>query len=377
MPQLKTIAVSAVNIRKGGTLTILRECLAYLSGLSHQYRIVALVHDRSALLYPGIEYVELDWCTRSWLHRLWAEYVTMHRISRHIVPSGEKVFLWLSLHDTTPRVLAEHRAVYCHTSFPFMKIKWRDFLMDYKIPLFALLTKYSYRINVHRNDWLIVQQDWFRDALSRKVGFPSERTIVFPATFGSDLDVQSIGTDVPLFLYPSTPDCHKNFELLCRAAEIVEQRLGKGRFRVVLTISGKENRYSRWLKEKWGSVDSIDFGGILLKSVLANRYAEASCLVFPSRVESWGLPVSEFLPYSKPMMLADMPYAHETSAGAAGVAFVDLHDADALAELMIRFISGDRSAFHPVPAHNYNAPFADGWERLFNMLLNEESTADR
>lgn len=46
---MKTIVVSAVNIRKGGTLTILRNCLEYLSGLaqSGNYRVVALVHKKN------------------------------------------------------------------------------------------------------------------------------------------------------------------------------------------------------------------------------------------------------------------------------------------------------------------------------------------
>ena len=47
------------------------------------------------------------------------------------------VYLWLSLHDATPRVVAERRVVYCQTSFPFYKWSWRDFLFDYKIVLFA------------------------------------------------------------------------------------------------------------------------------------------------------------------------------------------------------------------------------------------------
>lgn len=377
MPEMKTIVVSAVNLRKGGTLTVLRECLAYLSGLTDKYRVVALVHDRGLCEYPGIEYYEMPWCTKSWAHRLWAEYVTMSGLSRRIAGGYAKVFLWLSLHDTTPRVKAEHRAVYCHTSFPFLKLRWRDLRMDAKIPLFSLLTRFAYRINVRRNDWLIVQQDWFRQELSKMIGFPSERMIVFPAAFSRDISVHSISTDLPVFLYPSTPDCHKNFELLCKAAEIAEQRVGKGRFRVLLTISGEENRYAGWLKKRWGSVDSIDFGGILLKPVLANRYAEASCLVFPSRVESWGLPISEFLPYSKPMMLADLQYAHETAAGAAAVAFIDVDDASALAELMIRYISGDRSAFHAVPECRHPDPCVGGWDGLFNILLNEKSTSDR
>ena len=52
----KTVVVSAVNIRKGGTLTILRDCLEYLSGLAQtgEWKVVALVHDRSLCEYPSI-----------------------------------------------------------------------------------------------------------------------------------------------------------------------------------------------------------------------------------------------------------------------------------------------------------------------------------
>ena len=42
----KTIVVSAVSLRKGGTLTILQDCLCYLSALAADgnYRVIALVH---------------------------------------------------------------------------------------------------------------------------------------------------------------------------------------------------------------------------------------------------------------------------------------------------------------------------------------------
>ena len=69
---MRTVVVSAVNLRKGGTLTILRQCLEYLSGVreSEDIKVVALVHDRSLCEYPGIEYIEMPWCIRSWGHRL-------------------------------------------------------------------------------------------------------------------------------------------------------------------------------------------------------------------------------------------------------------------------------------------------------------------
>ncbi|MCQ2181881.1 MAG: glycosyltransferase family 4 protein [Bacteroidales bacterium] len=321
----RTVVVSAVNIRKGGTLTILRDCLRHLSGRSGEYRIVALVHSRALCDFPGIEYIEMPRCIRNWARRLWAEYVTMHRISREIAgqDGGRKVWLWLSLHDTTPRVEAEHQEVYCHTSFPFMKVKLRDFFMDPKIVLFTLFTKWAYRINIHKNDSIIVQQNWFADAMSEMLGVPRPKFRVIPPG-AADIHVSSSKpcsqNDAPVFFYPSTPDCHKNFETLCRAAALLESEMGEGRFKVIITVSGDENRYARFLYRRWGLVDSMDFHGFMSKEELFRTYSSADCLVFPSRIESWGLPISEFKAANRcsPMLLADLPYAHETAGTDGG-----------------------------------------------------------
>ena len=103
----KTIVISAVNLRKGGTLTILRDCLQYLSNLAHEYRIVAIVHKSELCDYEGIEYIEMPDVIKGWGKRLWCEYVTMRKISEELSP----VYLWLSLHDTSPRVKAERQFI--------------------------------------------------------------------------------------------------------------------------------------------------------------------------------------------------------------------------------------------------------------------------
>ena len=315
----RTIVVSGVNLRKGGTLTVLRGCLEYLSRMTDRYRVVALVHRRELCDYPGIEYVEMPWCVRSWACRLWAEYVTMYGISRRIAAEdGRKVWLWLSMHDTTPRVEAEHQEVYCHTSFPFMKWKLRDFRMDFKIPLFSMFTRWAYRINVHRNDCLIVQQEWFRDAMSGMLGVPLEKFRVIPPERPSleafRESLSAVSTEKNLFMYASTPDCHKNFETLCQAAALLENEVGEGAFKVILTIDGTENRYARWLHARWGNVSSIDFHGFMGKDELFLTYRRAGTMVFPSRVETWGLPVSEYMAVNPDgtVLAADLPYAHGT-----------------------------------------------------------------
>ena len=363
-PVRRNIVVSAVNLRKGGTLTVLRDCLRYLSGRDDLH-VTALVHSRNLCDYSGIDYIEIPWSVKGWLRRLWCEYVTMNRISKELPETD----LWLSLHDTTPRVKARRQAVYCHTSFPFMKIRARDFVMDAKIPLFAILTKYAYRIFSRRNAYMIVQSSWVRDALSGMIRFDKERIIVAPPAFKELAIPQVSQSGLPLFFYPSTADCHKNFETICEAARLLERSIGLGRFRTVITVRGDENRYASWLRKHWEDVDSLEFKGLLSREELARYYGKAACLIFPSRAETWGLPITEFLPTGKPMILADLPYAHNTAAGASKAAFFPVSDAEALALRMKEVLDGSFTSFGQVGTEPMEPPYASGWEALFEFLL--------
>lgn len=364
----RNIVVSAVNLRKGGTLTVLRDCLQYLAGRPDLH-VTALVHKRELCDYPGIDYIEIPWSIKGWLRRLWCEYVTMHRLSKQL-PTAD---LWLSLHDTTPRVKARRQAVYCHTPFPFMKARSTDWKLDYKIAVFSYLTRFYYRINVHSNNYLIVQQQWMRDAMSDLLGVDKQRIIVAPPAFrpmpipeGEDARSKP---GMTTFLYPATADVHKDFETLCEATRLLEKRIGTGRFRVVITVRGDENRYAIFLKQNWGKIASLDFHGLMTREELGRAYGEATALVFPSRAETWGLPISEFLPTGKPMILADLPYAHETAAGAAQVRYFPVTDAQALSNCMQEVIEGSLQAFQPVKHPDFQPPFAPDWETLFNLLL--------
>lgn len=370
MPEKKTIVISAVNLRKGGTLTILRDCLQYLSDLIREgdYRVVALVHKRELCDYEGIEYIEMPDIIKGWGKRLWCEYVTMHKISKELAP----VYLWLSLHDTSPRVKADRQAVYCQTSFPFYKWSLRDFRMDFKIPLFAMFTKYAYKVNIKSNRYLVVQQNWLREGFSKMFGLDERRFIVAPPQKKMvEVVPEEIKNELFTFLYASTPDCHKNFETLCEAARLLENEIGLERFKVVLTLNGDENRYSRWLHERWGNVRSIEFAGFMSKERLYGHYKSADCFVFPSKVETWGLPITEYMEASgnKKILLADLPYAHETAAGAPQVCFFNPSDPKALKERMKELIQDKCVALASVPKLEIEEPRAESWKELFEILL--------
>ncbi|MGJ1421559.1 glycosyltransferase [Sphingobacterium spiritivorum] len=369
----KTIVISAVNLVEAGTLAILRDCLHYLSTLveSGEYKVVALVHKRELADFPGIEYIETPWPKKRWINRLWFEYVSMKKISKQLSP----VYLWFSLHDTSPNVVAERRAVYCHSPFVFYKWKWKELFWTPKIVLFALFTRYIYGMNIHKNRYVVVQQDWFRKEMSDMFRLNKANVIVAPPPASKTLK-QVIAKDCGVlfqnysFIYAASPNSHKNFEVLCKAVEELETTYAHLNFEVYITVQGNENAYAKWLYRNWGNrFPSLTFAGFLSKEILLDYYQKCDCLIFPSKVETWGLPVSEFAAFHKPMLLADVPYAYETAGDSQKTAFFNPLDYRQLSMQMHQLIKGDTGFLQPVPKKDIRMPVVGSWEGLFDILL--------
>lgn len=367
---MKTIVISAVNLNVGGTLTILRDCLSYLSSLeeSKEYRIIAIVYKKELADFPNIEYIETQWPKKRWVNRLWFEYVSMNKISKKI----GSIHLWLSLHDTTPNVAAERRAVYCHNPFPFYQWKWQEFVFAPKIVLFALFSKLIYKKNIHQNNTVIVQQQWIKNAFKHLFSLSKDKVVIaIPEAPSSGKLLNGIAQrhgKKYTFIYPASPNSHKNFESLCKASSILEED-GIVNFKVYVTITGNENRYANWLFKKWGKLKSVQWIGFQSRQSLFTYYKQSDCLIFPSKVETWGLPISEFSNLERPMLLADLPYTHETAAGIKQVAFFDPDRPEVLAEQMKRLIQGDDSFLQAVPKTQLEEPVANSWDELFQILL--------
>jgi len=412
---MKTVVISAVNLNVGGTLTILRDCLQYLSTLAEtgNYRMVALVYRKELAFFQNIEYIEMQWPKRNWINRLWCEYVTMRKISVKLSP----VYLWLSLHDSTPNVLAEKRAVYCHNPFPYYKWKMREWLFTPKIVLFSLFSNNVYRKNIHQNNYVIVQQEWMRQKFVQLFGLKTQNIVVAPPPppppplpspsrhcgldpqspppsrhCGLDpqspppsrhcgLDPQSpdnrtltgfqtlLGLGNYSFIFASSANSHKNFECICQASTILKEKFGIEDFNVYLTVKGDENMYARWLFRNWGKNPNLNFLGFLDRKTLYDYYQKSQCLIFPSKAETWGLPITEFAAFRKPMLLADLPYARESAGGCSNVAFFDPDDPAVLAEKMRLLAQGDDSFLTTVEKNDIPAPVARSWQELFDILL--------
>ena len=361
----KTLVVSAVNFTEGGGLTVLRECLASAVKLKPiGWHIVALVHDKSLINQPDVELIELPISKRSWLSHLYHEWIVFWKISKKLNPD-----LWLSLHDITPIVKARRRVVYCHNPAPFYAMSWREIYLSPKFWIFTLVYKYVYRLFIKQNYYVVVQQSWLRDAFVKMFGY-------LPIVVAHPLlnitvknEVIHDQPDSTVFLYPVIPRIFKNFEVICNAASILVER-GVEKFEVRLTLDGNENRYSKWVYAEYNNIAGLKFIGSQSRGQIDRNYQEATAVVFPSKLETWGLPISEAKRYNKPLLLANLPYAHETVGNYDKVSFFPANDASALADLMQEIIEGvwkPAGANQDVPMF----PFARNWDDLWSILIKD------
>ncbi len=365
----KTIVISAINLRSGGTLTILQECLEYVSeNLAKDYKVIALVHEKRLFSHlKNIDYIEFPQSIKSYFLRIYYEYFYFKNLSKKLDP-----YLWLSLHDMTPNIISKIKAVYCHNSSPFHKINIKD-LMDPKFILFRLFYKYIYRLNIRSNQYVIVQQEWLRDKFQKMFNLPKEKIIVaYPNinTFKVKSDIKykesKNNEKIIRFIYPSFPRVFKNFEVICDAVKILNEK--KHNFEVIFTIDGSENRYSNWIYNKYKYLENIKFIGLQSREKIFDLYKISDCLIFPSKLETWGLPLSEFKIFNKPILAVNLPYAKETIGNYDKVSFFNPNDHLTLSKLMNNIIE-NTIKFDGNVSKIPEEPFAKNWEELFNYLL--------
>ena len=359
----KKIVISAINLRSGGGLEILRQFIHHANNnLSDTYKVIILVHKKSIMpKAENVEYIEFPKSVKSYLYRFYYEYFYFSKYSKKVKP-----YLWLSLHDMTPRVSADIRAVYCHNPSPFFKVSAKEIVLDLKFALFTIFYKYVYRINIKSNDWVIVQQKWIKEEFIRH--FNLKNVIVAPPTVNVTRQMKhQKNYNKTIFFYPSFPRVFKNFEIICKAADILNEKYNN-RFEVLITIDGKENKYSRMIFTKFGKIKNIKFIGFKCSDEVNELYANSDCLIFPSLLETYGLPLLEFKEYRKIILASDLPYAHATINGYDYVKYFNPRDPKMLAKLMLSVIDNSIK-FHKTNLVNEQPIIENSCEYIFETLL--------
>jgi glycosyltransferase involved in cell wall biosynthesis len=184
--------------------------------------------------------------------------------------------------------------------------------------------------------------------------------VVFPEINLPDSDKKlSVAVDKQKinFFYPATLFIFKNHKILFDAFSIIDKLLSK---KIILYLTCPKNK--DWDFYKYQNVEII-YLEMLPYNEIAGLYQNMDALLFPSYIETLGLPLIEAAHFGLPVIASDLPYARETLEGYEGVAFVNYRDSQAWGNKILKFCTN-----HPQkkfePFHKCSA----SWNELFEIL---------
>ena len=362
----KLLVISAINFIEGGPLTVLYSLLNTLTSInSNSYRIIILINKKELLKDYKFEYIVFKKSKKSWFFRLYYEYIYFYFLSRRIKP-----YIWFSLHDITPFVKATYKLLYCHNPAPFYNSKLKEFFVCPKFYLFSKFYIFLYKFNIKSNDYVVVQQEWLRNEFSNFFN-KSNIIVSYPVTSSQmpiNISIEKSFKDEKLILfYPAFPRSFKNFEVLCEGLSLLKSKYQE-KIKLRLTLDGTENRYSRYIHKMYKSCSSITFIGLQNKIQINNEYNNASVIVFPSKLETWGLPISEAKDFNKPLLVSDLHYARETVGNYDMVSFLSPDDPQEWADCCKAICDG-KFQFSGNTLVNPSEPFAKDWDSLSSFVL--------
>lgn len=170
-----------------------------------------------------------------------------------------------------------------------------------------------------------------RQDIFRFYGYPLERVFIVPNAVDTTVFCPNPSMRVhkdPFLLMVGGRSSHKNVQ---EALDM--SQYWKNDYRLVITSCNQGSPYRRLLERKvldLGLTDRIEFKDYLTGDELVRLYQGATALLYPSRIEGFGIPPLESLACGTPVIASDIPVFREILGEA--VQFVKLGNPQSWAE---------------------------------------------
>jgi glycosyltransferase involved in cell wall biosynthesis len=364
------VVISGVNLIEGGPLKVFKDAINGF--LDIDIEIICLVHKKSLFVEfknTRVKFIEFTDVKSSWAKRIVFEYISCIKISKDLRPD-----IWLSMHDMTPSLFqVPNQFVYCHNPSPFYGATFNDYRYDFKFALFTLFYKWLYKINIKKNKAVIMQQSWIADFFTKKIGVnhaivakPSVANIVIEAEL---YEFTPHNQKRVKFFYPALARTFKNFELILNALNYLKYQDIDiyNQIELYLTINPEGNGYEQHIYSNYKHLTHVKFLGMLSRDQVENNYRKCDVVVFPSKLETWGLPITEAKEHNKPILLVDLPYAHETLGNYHSVYFIDPNDYVKLANNLRGIVLNQQVFSESVFEESEDICYS--WEELVDRII--------
>lgn len=363
----KNILVLATASRTGGALTIFLQFIDAVRAArtGDRYFIFA---DPEMPQPPadGITYIPYN--TAGW-RRVFFDVAGFRRAVKRL---GVRPDLIVSFQNTGVRYAGVPQVIYFHNLLPLVPCRWSPFRKAERTLFFysALYPAYV-RLLLRKDAEVVVQANFLKALFEKRFRHDAARVHVLPPP----ARLPDTATIAPYpfepgkrhFLYPAAAHGYKRHDTLIEMLRILWARDEQTAQNVCLhlTVSPDERpALTDWITAH-ALQDHILLHGALPYETILSMYASADGLLFPSELETLGLPLLEAAAFGLPVLVADLPYAREALAGYEGATFLSPARPQDWAKALEAL---PRRRFAPFRSTSNDA----SWERFLRLLRDKQ-----
>lgn len=326
------IMVFDVAAESGGALSVLHEFYdEFKLDYENEYIFVLSLPELKGT--SNIKVLRYPWIKKSWIHRLYFDHFIAPRlIKKYNVDSV------LSLQNIIIPHTNVYQSVFVHNALPFSEYHFK-FNENWKLWIYQNIIGKKILKSIRESDNVVVQTKWMKERCVSKLKISSEKIQIKPPKL--DIQVKDYYKEtkdsVSTFFYPASGVEFKNHKVIIDACLSLKHD-GIADYKVVLTLKGDENKH---ILDLYNTVMNeqlpIIFAGSMKRDEVFNFYSK-SILIFPSYIETVGLPLIEAKLHKTPIIVADCEYAKSILINYNKKYWFNYKDSLELCELMSKFI---------------------------------------
>lgn len=360
----KVIFVNNTAAINGGALTVLKQFLEEIKQRRDESKIYYFFVTAHLKEYE-CEYIKIidDIKGRQMLDRMkWDKFGMKSWAKKHNI----KPDLVISLQNIAVSYKGVPQIIYLHQSLPYSEYsKWNLFKSDErKLWFYTNVYKHLIHNSIKKDMYISVQTNWMKEALIEN-GINEDKIIISkPKLKEFDInDIEDLFLDKEkyIYFYPADEYKYKNHRIILEALNYIKKNYEDkiNNIKVIFTLDENSNSYN-YCKEN-GLLDVVEFKSTLTYDKVLQYYKSCNCVLFPSYIETFGLPLIEASKFGKRILVADCKYSREVLEKYDNVKFIPHENYKKWAENIIQF---DRAEID----FNSDKLIKETWNEFFNLI---------
>ncbi|WP_160168791.1 glycosyltransferase [Vibrio fortis] len=201
------------------------------------------------------------------------------------------------------------------------------------------------------------------------VSFPDSLIDISKIDNGGKINELNFDENKFNLLYPATPIFYKNHVAVLKAMCLIRKSRPDFFNEIVFNITFEKGTYPKFdnIVSELGLGDKVNYLGVVSKNILNSLYDKSNLLVFPSFIETLGLPLLEAAFFNLPIVCSNIDNTKEVLSNYKGAFFVEKNDYQLWSERLSYIYDNSNQIQSRIIENNYaiNRP---GWDVLFKLL---------